>query len=157
MRTTPRVGSGPLAANGVQLRTPAGSDRSVKSRSLAKRGIICKALNWKWSPNPRRPRYQVIAHAHWTQSWLFCDRSSEPRRIEPHLRGLRAVRALLTRLDSLAGNLGPFVRATPVGLLHRSLLLAHSIAERVDNRCVPSGLGRDWCAPHPFQTAQHWR
>src|SRR5271165_28243 len=109
--------------------------------------MICKAPSSWRSPNTRRPCYQVSAHAHWTRSSFFCDRSSEPRYIEPRVRRLRAVGAVLTRLDSLAGNLGPFICATPAGGQHRSLLLAHGIAERVDDRCVPSGLGPDRYAP----------
>src|ERR1700677_1709492 len=99
-----------------------------------------------------------MCHAYcWTQSWPVRHRSSEPRYLESRLRRLRAVRAVLTRLDCLAGYFGPWIRATRLGRQRRSLLLAHSIAERVDDRYVPSGMGDDWHTRNPIQTAQHWR
>ena len=63
--------------------------------------------------------------------------------LKPHLPRLRANMATLTRLDSLAGNLGLRIRATRLGRQRRSLVLAHGLAERADDRHVPGGLGRD--------------
>src|SRR3984885_806966 len=53
--------------------------------------------------------------------------------------------------------MGPFIRATSLGRRRRSLLLAYRIAERIDDRCVSSGLGRAWYTSDPLRTAEHWR
>src|SRR5215831_2907475 len=60
-------------------------------------------------------------------------------------------------MDSVAGNVGPRICPDPLGRQRRTLLPAHSLAERIDNRCVPSGRDGDFCTPDPHGATGHWR
>src|SRR5580693_6679255 len=85
------------------------------------------------------------------------DRISEPRPIQSRLRRLCARRSVMTRLESLSGSLGLWIRGICLGRQRWSLLLAYGLEECIDDRRVPRDVGSDLRTPDPLQTSHHWR